>query len=90
MESKRTYTEATRLLSGNHSASSGPPSYELLVRDVFVAGQTRETLEGIAAADSCSPKLHGKTGLLRTPYVHALIVGDRKLKLGLNWKLPAC
>lgn len=87
LESERTHTEAIRFLSEYPSARRRLPPYYLLVREVLEAGQT---IKALSVAAGWRPKLDGKTRLLRTPYVHALIVGDGKLKLGLNWKLPAC
>lgn len=87
LESKRTHTEATRLLSEYSSARRRLPPSDLLVREVLEAGPT---IKAISVAAGWRPKLDGKAQLLRTTYVHALIVGDGKLKLGVNWKFPAC
>lgn len=41
-------------------------------------------------AIGCMPKLDSKIQLLKILFVHALIVGHEKTRLGLNWKLSAC
>lgn len=62
------------------SVRGGLPSCESLANDVPEAPQI---IKAIATAVTCMPGLDSDTLLLKTPHMHALTVGHRKMKLGL-------
>jgi len=68
-----------RLTNKKPSAWCGITSLKLLVRDVL---ETSKTIEAIAFALDCPPKLDGKILFLETPYSLVVMIMEYSLLLG--------
>lgn len=70
------------MLNENFSIRGRFPSYYLLTIEV---PEAPIIIKAIVTAIGCMPGLDGKTLLLKT--LHAMIIVEKEIKLGLSWKL---